>query len=204
MEKFKVNHVFNILNFDFSSLDSNEKFIVDTNILIFMFYSRTTTFYNQNLTNQKSLEYSDFISGLLSNGNKIVVPTSTLTELYQKIETTEFELKRTLYKNKKQYRSNLSERSLCGQQIDSIKKQIDGIGSDKLEVQLMDLNLERFKNDFVNHSLDTFDFCMLSSAVDSKLYNIITDDCDFMCCSNINVYTCSHNASKATAISYCI
>lgn len=176
-------------------------FIVDTNILLFLFYAKASSGQYNTQNANKVGAYSNFIGSVCSNKHKLIIPASVLTELYHKIELTEYKSSQYFYscgntmRNFKQFRCDPVSRKYVKMQIFHVINQVNALNTGVMNVSLVDIEIEKFLLDYELHSLDTFDFCMAQNAKQTPYSNIITDDTDFLGCSNFDIFTFGVNLS---------
>ena len=174
----------------FKQIDSDEIFAVDTNVLFWMHSS-----FDVNARAYQSRYYPQFISDLISNENKLVTTIYNCMELIHLIEKRKLELYNTNNSNcmrLKQFRNCQEERANIKEECDVIFEQIKNlydIKSFSVEVK----HLEKFINQFENHTCDNFDYNTLTFYSNEDIKNIITDDQDFASFPGINIYTDNRN-----------
>lgn len=179
----------NIETADFSLISSDEIFILDANILCYLYSG-----YNLNQRNAvKAMKYSNFISNLLGNGNRISTSAAYVQEVLNYIEKTEY----TLYKQahpihcltKKQFRNSPTFRAGVKSKTSSVYSAICQNCNDVYDVHVTKPIMDRFVNEFQNHVYDPIDYIIAENLVTNNRINIITDDKDYRNDSRLQVYT---------------
>ena len=152
-------------------------FALDTNVLLWTFYSRTTV-----LSNQKKVEYSNFIAKLISNGNKIYILGHNLNEMMHVIERNEYEIYIQRISSKiglKQFRKNSKYRAFIQNEITLIINQLKSIPNiDLVDSKFLTTDIDRFTTDYLLHQCDFFDFLLIDFCNQHNCA-VITDDKDF-------------------------
>lgn len=170
-------NIININNFDISKLGKEAVLAIDTNALLWTFYSRTT--YTKSY--QKSV-YANFISKLIANGNTIIIGTYNLNEMFHVIEKNEFDIYKQANNIRirlKDFRAISSERIKIKQEIELIYKQIIQIPNVKIIGSNADIvELKAFIDKYDAHNCDFFDFWLIKYCNENNC-SILTDDCDF-------------------------
>lgn len=169
-------------------IDDSIVFALDTNVLLWTFYSRSSA----TKAYQKTT-YPDFITNVISNGNSIVVTAFNLNEMFHVIEKNEYDIYEKSIKNHisiKKYRKIIVERAKVKKEINLIYKQLIAIPNMKIIASIADIsNLNMFTKNYDIHNCDFFDFTLIDYCNRNKI-SIITDDSDF--CNSYNnsdVYT---------------
>lgn len=174
---------------------------VDTNILLWTFYGKTT--YVQSY--QKKI-YPSFLAKLIQDKScKIYTTTLNIAELYNVIEKNEYELyldRNKLKENeftRKQYRKIQAERKMIKEELDLIYNQVKKCMNIS-EYVISNETLLEFQNDYDNHKYDMNDFSLIKFCLDNDIKNILTDDKDFnsnlKMLNSINIYSANKNISK--------
>ena len=89
--------VIDIRNVKKEDIPQDEVFAVDTNALIWTHYSKASS-PHINKHPYQVIEYPNFISKLMSNGNKIVTTTLNITELCNVTERNEYRIYKAISK----------------------------------------------------------------------------------------------------------
>lgn len=178
----------NINKVNLSNYDKDFAFVLDTNILYFVHsgYYSTSDF--------KPKRYSNLISSILSNGNKIIISVLSLQELFFGIENKEY----LLYCNnnglskdtytKKDFRKDNSQRSRVEGKLKTVLKEVEQVYLIENSNVTKDM-LIKFVDDFEKHKFDPIDYILKCNFNFNKNTAIITDDTDFICDNSINVIT---------------
>ena len=182
--------------YDINTLDTtkikNNVFVIDTNVLYWMHYSRCHIV--DKIGNQ-TIIYPRFIKDLISNNNKVVTSSCNISELVNLIEKKEHEI----YKNtnssitKKHFRSLSSERIKVKSELESVLLQVKSI-YDIQDLFFKSSEIESFVSEFENHKCDSIDFIVINHVINNGLINFVTDDLDYITIDNLNVYTANANA----------
>jgi len=104
-------NILNLTNLITKPIDDSIVFTLDTNVLLWTFYSRIST------TQQyQKHTYPDFVTNAISNGNRIVVTAFNLNEMFHIIEKNEYDIyersnPHTYYFSVKNYRKIAIERA---------------------------------------------------------------------------------------------
>lgn len=164
------------------------KIAIDTNILLWTFYSNATLVESY----QKNI-YPNFLSKAIENKTcSIYTTTYNITELYNVIEKTEYELylknnnlsEREL--SRKQYRDIYTERKKIQRELKVIYDQISNCIN--IEEYVINKNfLNEYQKKYDIHRYDVFDFSLIRYCQDNGINNILTDDKDF--CSYKEILT---------------
>lgn len=185
---------------DIRSIDLNvcteNTFIVDTNVLLWAFYPNSTS------SNPLAVTYSNFLSSLITNNKKIIIPIFNLCEAMHVIEKIEYRLYNSRNNQNirfKQFRSITSERLRVKNILSLLLSQIENIP----QINIINQNLkvitaQNFVNQFDKHKLDLFDTYLVD--LSNRLHcPIITDDQDFhLTHLSSNVYTSNQNLLLGT------
>lgn len=156
--------------------DKNKVFAIDTNVLLWTFYSPGSKF-----PSYRKASYPDFISNLIQNGNRLIIHTMNLNEMCHVIEENEWKLynKNVCEIHKKKFRSITEERIKVKEKLQLILKQIKSIPNVEIVESTIDCKmLDEFVDYYNLHKSDFFDFSLVSSC-DNGIWAIITDDGDF-------------------------
>lgn len=190
--------VIDIRKLNSKDVDKTKVFALDTNILYWMHYSRCS------LTGHASYQledYPNFISELITNGNKLVTTIYNITELLYIIERNEFEIYNLTNPkiSKKAFRDILKERNDVKIELETVILQIKELYEIK-EFSIDILGIDEFTNNFVNHNCDDFDYLIVKNLISNGVNNIISDDSDLVTMEKITLYTSNNNTiSKAKA-----
>lgn len=178
--------VYDIEKVDISMISPDEIFILDANILFFL-YSGYTLNAKKSI---KASKYSNFISSLLSNGNNISTSAAYVQETINCIENTEFDLyKKNHPINKKKFRYNPTLRSIVSAKTNNVYTAICQNCCDVYGATITKQITDKFVNDFCNHTYDPMDYIAVENLISINRVNVITDDRDYRGDSRIQVYT---------------
>ncbi len=167
----------NIRNFTMKKVTKDAIFALDTNVLLWTFYSRATI-----TKSYQRLVYPNFIAKLISNGNKIYVLGNNLNEMMHVIERNEYEIYVQGNSSKiglKQYRRNSKCRAFIQNEITLIINQLKSIPNiDLVDSKFLTTDIDRFTTDYLLHQCDFFDFLLIDFCNQHNCA-VITDDKDF-------------------------
>jgi len=188
-------NIIDIRNVNISDISKNEIFAVDTNALFWTHYSKASSPYI-NKHPYQVIEYPNFISQLIGNGNKIVTTTLNITELCNVTERNEYNIYKATNNVKqlslKDFRRLQAERSNYKSEIDTMIFEIKTVYDNQIEViEINDDIINLYKNELCQNSCDVFDYIAIEHLKKIGINNYITDDKDFSSVSGINLYTTS-------------
>ena len=174
-----------ISDVDFEEITSEEKFLIDTNVLLAVHFGSSLW------SAEKIEQYANFILALLKNGNELYVSALNLQELCHSFENNEFsQYKKVNGKGreftKKMYRAIEEERTRLAKDLQSKHSEI----SDQYIVisgNITNDMIKDFIEDYENHFYDPIDFVTVRYNADG-ITNVITADADFKKDSRITVY----------------
>lgn len=185
--------VFDIGSLDLNTLHKDEKFLVDTNILLFLH-----TDYPQ--TNPHSSEYTEFVADLISRGIALYTTTGNLQEMLNKIIRKEEELYVKNYKrnhpDEKVFKKMARQDSHTRENIKAIATVAVQQVYNTYTVLQTDISKETMRGYLSNFSTlryDMMDCFIAQTAADHSLHNIITADPDFQCDERFDIF-CFSNA----------
>lgn len=186
---------FDITTLDINSIPLNASFVLDTNILYFLH----SGFYTSSSRNALQIAaYSGFISGLLTRGNKIYVPTLSLQEFLYGFERKSYKLYVSAngyslnpcdpqFFSFKQYRALLPERNAVKLNMDRALYEVVALYNFReCYVRLNDI--DEMVQKFERHRYDPMDYLTVAECMKYDLENYISDDSDFRHDTSINVY----------------
>ena len=170
-----------IIQIEKSSIRFNMKSLaVDTNILLWAFYGKTT--YSQSY--QKDT-YPTFLAEAIEKRNcKIYTTIYNICELFNVIEKNEYDLYLKNHSleqqdfNKKQYRAIIEEREKLQKAFSLLYNQISNC-MEIIEYQISEDVLKEYNKDYKEHRYDIFDFTLLRFCKENNIEYVLTDDSDF-------------------------
>ena len=183
---------------NFSMFSKTKSIAIDTNVLLWTFYSNISFYF----VFQKKI-YPSLLTKILNiKGCKIYTTAVNLFEIFNVVEKTEYEIylklnninssKLTL----KQYRNIESERNKLKNTCELIFKQISQF-IDIVDLELTNFDLQNFNLNYTNHKYDIFDYTLVKFAKENNVDYILTDDKDFSTGSylldGINIMTANKN-----------
>lgn len=169
------------------------------NALIWTHYSKASS-PHINKHPYQVIEYPNFISKLMSNGNKIVTTTLNITELCNVTEHNEYRIYKAINKisslSFKDFRKIQTERMHYKNEIDTMIMEIKAAYDNQIEIiNVSDEIIENYKKELCQNNCDVFDFIAIEHLKKLGIHNYITDDKDFTTVSDINLYTTSEVVS---------
>ena len=181
--------VYDIANVDVSLISQNEIFILDANILSYLYAG-----YPLNKRDYvKVSKYSNFISDLLSNGNDISTSAAYVQEVLNYIEKTEYSQYKRNHPNdgltKKQFRNDSALRSYVAAKTDNVYKAICQNCHNVYDVSIKKQITDGFVNGFCKHVYDPIDYIVADDLAANNRVNIITDDKDYRLDKRLRLYT---------------
>lgn len=192
-------NIIDIRNVKKEDIPQDEVFAVDTNALIWTHYSKASS-PHINKHPYQVIEYPNFISKLMSNGNKIVTTTLNITELCNVTEHNEYRIYKAINKisslSFKDFRKIQTERMHYKNEIDTMIMEIKAAYDNQIEIiNVSDEIIENYKKELCQNNCDVFDFIAIEHLKKLGIHNYITDDKDFTTVSDINLYTTSEVVS---------
>lgn len=192
-------NIIDIRNVKKEDIPQDEVFAVDTNALIWTHYSKASS-PHINKHPYQVIEYPNFISKLMSNGNKIVTTTLNITELCNVTEHNEYRIYKAINKKSslsfKDFRKIQTERINYKNEIDTIIMEIKAAYDNQIEIINVSAEIiENYRKELCQNSCDVFDFIAIEHLKKLGIHNYITDDKDFATVSDINLYTTSEELS---------
>ena len=170
-------------------IDKEDCFFIDSNILCYLHSGKQYPQQEQ----MSIIEYSNFISKLMTQGNKLFVTSLNLQEVFHVIEKIEYDdyCKKNNYINKKKYRQIATERMNVKNKMTKawlqIKNQYE-IVDDTITFQ----QIESFVLNLDTHFYEPIDYVTSERGI--KDFNYITNDSDFthdnkFLNKNVNLFT---------------
>lgn len=185
--------IFDLYNLDVSTIDLTKDYIVDTNVLYKVYYSKYPP--NQ-LDGQK---YSKFIEFLLEKNVSLYTTTYNIAELFYLIEKAEYECYLEDNKLTKKAFSSKDFRKLTKQKED-IQTELDLVLlqiSSMFEVEEISTKLnilQSFADNYKYIYCDNYDYSVISHFQEQGKVDFISHDIDFAYTSGINLYTMNKKA----------
>lgn len=184
---------FDISTLDVNSIPQETSFVLDTNILFFLhsgFYSSRNP--------AIITTYSNFISKLLSRGNKLYITTTSIQEFLLGFERKSYKLyvsangysmrsRDSNFFSIKDYRALSAERNNVKRNMDRALYEVVSY----YDIQECKINLEdidKMVQTYERHRYDPMDFFAVHECKRNGLINHISDDSDFQYDPSINVY----------------
>lgn len=217
---------------DINSPRSNDNFLVDSNVWIWVCYHRIHNSQRGPRWYQKKY-YPSYIEQAIEQDASLFHCELSLSELANRIENTELELFCSEYstiehskiseKEKlrqfvanadNQWRKRLKFfRHNCPLMRSEVVKQIRNswsqvqLASDSLQTQLCEPFANNALCELQNRGVDAYDLLLIQGAIDKNVRKVITDDKDFVTVEGIEVYTANKTIidmaeSKGRLVSY--
>lgn len=172
-----LGNIIDVTGFSFNESNSDMIFALDTNVILWTFYSRVSSAEAY----QKTI-YPDFISNAIENGNTLIVSAFNLNEVFHVIEKNEMDIYNKSNGTRvriKDFRKMQPERENVKKEIELIHNQIKAIPNISIVGAHAELeHLNRFANKYDVHNCDFFDFWLINHCNENS-YSILTDDRDF-------------------------
>lgn len=189
--------VFDISRLDINSISKEESFVLDTNILVFLH----SGFYT-NKNNKYISTYSNFISKLLLQGNRLYVTTVAVQEFIHIFERKHYKLYLSVkglsddrnnqrFLSLKKYRKLKDERSSVQKSLSQALYEILA-QYDFLECSIILSDIKIMLQNYTRHSYDPMDYFVVAESTRKGITNFISDDSDFQYDTSINVYCACH------------
>lgn len=173
---------------------SKENFVIDTNVLYWMFYGKCT------FSNEKRQKlYPSALVDFKVRNNCFYTPATCLFELFSIIEKNEYRLF-CARENKiedefklKDYRKIREEREQVAKEIEITYKNIKNFIK-VTEQTITKEQIQALSEQFSAHVLDVYDRALVDFCTANDFRNIITDDGDYMSADRkINIYTANRS-----------
>ncbi len=186
-------NIIDIRNVDIGTIDQEKIFAIDTNALIWTHYSKASD-PNLNKHPYQVIEYPNFISKLLQNGNKILTTTLNISELCGVVEKNEYRLYKAINGQAnlkfKDFRNIAVERTNYKTELDTMIMEIKAAYNDQIEIVEIDENIiSNFQSDICSNRCDVFDYAVIKYLKGIGVTDYISDDKDFETIDGINLYT---------------
>lgn len=195
-------NVIDIRSIDVSRINSNIAFALDTNILLWIYYTHIGHPALNRFVSEYQLDlYPSFIYDLIANGNTLYTTTLNISELCSVIERNEFEIFKYNCGNRnygfKRYRKLLNERTNYKNLLDQVLNTVHLEFLGRIEVIEISTDFaHHFTSEMPTMLCDTFDFAVIEHLKSVGISNYISDDKDFISINNINLYTTYDESSR--------
>ncbi len=167
----------------------NEKIILDTNILLIMFFS-----YNMNEESKDyKKQYQNFIKNNLKN-NTFFTSRINICESFHVIDKTKLEM----YNNEHKTQISIKEFHYIKEEIEKTRKDMKifyECVKNVINILPNEDLKEEWMEEYLNskNSLDLYDFALIKIAQENNIKNILTNDYDFVSdpdlVKNMNIYS---------------
>lgn len=171
-----------------------DSFLVDSNVWLFLAYTRSAQGNNPPLAYQVH-RYPSYVNKALQAKARVLRSGLALAEIAHVIERTEHEIwtRNNATLKFKEYRHNMPDQreNVIGE-VESAWFMVKtiSIGLDiTVDGTLADSALALFKS----YPLDGYDILMSAASRQAGVLQIITDDCDFACVAGIQVFTANRS-----------
>lgn len=184
-----------IVNICKDSPVSDEKFLVDTNVWLWMTYTnieygdRSSQYYQTH-------HYPDYLSKVLNNNallHKCSLSFSELAHIIEKVEREIYQQSQGRHVRTKNYRHNYPE--LRNSVLDEVEGAWGAVKSmaHPLEITICKNLTDSAVNELRTKQVDAYDLFILEAMKKAGVTQIITDDGDFATVSGIKVFTANQN-----------
>lgn len=157
-------------------LSKSDKIILDTNILLMVFYGK---FIQKNISYKKG--YQDFVNRCLSNKNVIYTTETNICEALHVIDKISLDL----YNNKNKVKIGLKEFHKISSESNKVRKDMEVFyNCIKNAIQIIpNEESDNWLNEYFsnNDALDMYDYYLIYITKNNNIKNILTDDEDFIC-----------------------
>lgn len=185
--------IFDLAQLDFSEIPLDNEYIVDTNILYRIYYSKYP------INDYSGKMYSKLIEYLSEKDVLLRTTTYNIAELMHLIEKKEYDLylesinatKDTF--SLKSYRQLTQEREKIQDELELVLLQISTMFEID-EVTTKYCILEEFANNYPFLYCDNYDYSIIKNYTAQNKFNFISHDVDFAYISGINLYTVNKTA----------
>lgn len=186
-------NIVNIKGVDITNVSKDEVFAIDTNVLVWAYYSKASS-PELHTPLYQVIDYPDFIAKLISNGNRIVTTNLNITELLGVIERSEYRIYKAVNScgslKFKDFRGMGSERANYKSEIDTVMLQINATFNNNIEiVDITEEKIKEFQMNVCGNKCDVFDYIVIEHLKENGIVNYVTDDKDFSTIDGINLYT---------------
>lgn len=183
-----------IRKMDISAIDSGKIFALDTNVLLWTHYSKASD-PKLKIHPYQVIEYPNFISKLLQNGNRLVTTALNITELFGVVERNEYKMYRAINGSTlslKDFRKLAAERIDYKSEIDNMILEIKSSYDNQIKIIEVDENLiNSFQSNICKSMCDVFDYAVIEYLKKEGIVDYISDDKDFLSVDGISLYTTS-------------
>lgn len=192
-------NVHNIRNIDTRNFNTNYKFVVDTNVLLWLYYPGISNpLFNENPRRYRV--YTEFINTLKESKCQLYTTTLNIAEFCSVVEKKEYKIflaangyydvnSNENIPNIKQFRKSQREReyydSIINSSLDVLNKSFNGVKAIDLTTTLID----NFSQNILNTLCDPFDYAVIEYLKSIGITNYISDDKDFCTVDGIDLYT---------------
>lgn len=175
----------------------SDAFLVDTNVLYWLSYSRAATG-DQPPMFYQATEYPNYVSKAASAESKLFLSALSFAELAHLIEQTEFDIFRRSHPDMK-LKSFRHATTLRAAVVDEISAAWEIVRSliEPVETSLDESALADLVKALPIHAMDGYDLLIARAAADSSLHNILTDDGDFAVLPGIRLFTANRQIVNA-------
>lgn len=168
-----------------------DTFLVDTNIWIWLAYTRQHPIPSRRPSNAQRRAYPDYVKSALAVSTRLVCCTLSLSEIATYIEHTElciFNAANRSSVDMKSFRAMASERQKVLAQITSAFGQVRGMGN-VIPIDLNPATASEYESLLQSTTLGGYDPYLVIAMRQHNIKKILTDDRDFATVSDIEVFT---------------
>lgn len=162
------------INSPICKISKTDKIIIDTNILLMVFYSK----YIQKDPKYKK-GYQDFVNRLLGNKNKVYTTETNINEALHVIDKTALDL----YNKKNKTSIGIKEFHKITTELNQVHNDMKIFYNCIKEAMIIlpSGNLNEWITEYFSNEapLDLYDYFLINSAKKNNIKNILTDDEDF-------------------------
>ena len=191
-----------VVNINFDTPRKEDRFLVDTNVLLWAFYPLMhSEFLAEHLKRLKPkpyqiTKYPRYLKKTQYNGSSLFYCGLSMAELAHSIEKYERETNFPGL-SPKEYRHNYpKERYYVVSEIQDCWNEIDAI-ADSTEILINKITTKNALGNFEDITVDGYDSFIVESMLKTGINQIITDDGDYLTVPGIVVFTANYSAIEA-------
>lgn len=173
-------------------------FLIDTNVLYWMTYTRASQAIPPPFPNQ-TITYPSYLSKAINTKSKLYRCGLSLAELAHIIEKNEREIfnrSHTPVRTKEFRHNHSSEHNNVVTEIQSAWGQVKNFAI-SLDISIDESTTDSALNKFTNHTVDGYDLFTIEAISKAGVVQIISDDGDFATVQGLQVFTCNLNVIQA-------
>lgn len=192
------NIVADIIDITNDNPRTSDIFLIDTNVLYWMTYTRASQANPPPFPNQITT-YPSYLGKAIKARSKLYRCGLSLAELAHIIEKNEREIFNRSHipiKTKEFRHSHASEHQNVVTEIQSAWAQVKNFAT-SLDILIDDSTTDSALNKFTNHTVDGYDLFTIEAISKAGVVQIITDDGDFATVPGLQVFTCNLNVIQS-------